>query len=328
MNKKAKKCMKYILGTLTGVLLGLVIFTLLVFYGPFTGLRDLYITTAMTTMNHKYLATWFFSDELIKEVMEKNAPEIPKENSNKKDIIIEKKPVDDKKGISFIKLNQNGYKGYLLIIDDPSKVYVATAKDLGRTGEKLSDIAKRENAIAGINAGGYSDEFGKGMGGEAEGIVISQGSLKYDAKNTEYHVSGFDWDNVLNMGIYRRNEINNLKLRDAVCFKPFLIINGKPLITHGDGGWGIAPRTAIGQTKDGKVLMLAIDGRQLSSIGATLKDVQDLMLSYGAYNAVNLDGGSSTAMYYKEDGSSSHIVNNPCGAAGERLLPTAFLVRE
>lgn len=101
-----------------------------------------------------------------------------------------------------------------------------------------------------------------------------------------------------------------------------LIINGKPTIKKGDGGWGIAPRTAIAQRKDGTVLLLVIDGRQKDSIGATLKEVQDILLKYDAYNASNLDGGSSTTMYYQD-----RVVNKPSDILGERAIPTAFIVK-
>jgi exopolysaccharide biosynthesis protein len=113
-----------------------------------------------------------------------------------------------------------------------------------------------------------------------------------------------------------------MKIRDAISFGPALIINGKPLIKKGDGGWGIAPRTAIGQRKDGTILLLVIDGRQKSSIGATLKDVQNVLLEYGAYNAANLDGGSSTTMYYN-----GNLINSPSDILGERAIPSAFIIK-
>jgi hypothetical protein len=90
---------------------------------------------------------------------------------------------------------------------------------------------------------------------------------------------------------------------------------------NGDGGWGIAPRTAIGQRKTGEVLFLVIDGRTIDSIGATLKDIQDILLQYGAYNASNLDGGSSTTMYFN-----GKVINKPSDKLGERTVPTAFIV--
>ena len=112
-----------------------------------------------------------------------------------------------------------------------------------------------------------------------------------------------------------------LNLKSAVTFGPVIIINGQPTIRTGNGGWGIQPRTAIGQTKDGKILMLVIDGRQAGSLGATLKNVQDILLQYGAYNAFNLDGGASSTMVY--DGK---VVNSPSDIMGERYVPNAFIV--
>lgn len=111
-------------------------------------------------------------------------------------------------------------------------------------------------------------------------------------------------------------------IRDAVSFSPFLVVNGKPAITQGDGGWGIAPRTAIGQTRDGTILMLVIDGRQLGSLGATLKDVQEIMLQNGAYNVANLDGGASTVLYYNQQ-----IVNHPSSPYGDRHAPSFFIMK-
>lgn len=113
-----------------------------------------------------------------------------------------------------------------------------------------------------------------------------------------------------------------MQVAEGVTFGPPLIINGKKLITSGDGGWGVAPRTAIGQRKDGTVLLLVIDGRQAGSIGATLLDVQNILYEQGAYVAANLDGGSSTTMFYN-----GKVVNKPADMLGERLIPTAFIVK-
>ena len=89
----------------------------------------------------------------------------------------------------------------------------------------------------------------------------------------------------------------------------------------GTGG-GLNPRTAIGQRADGAVLLLVIDGRQSHSLGATYKDCQQVMLDYGAVNAANLDGGSSTLMIYEGE----HV--NMCATLyGSRDMPTSFLVK-
>lgn len=110
-------------------------------------------------------------------------------------------------------------------------------------------------------------------------------------------------------------------LRDAVTFGPPLVKEGKPMITKGDGGWGYAPRTAIGQRNDGAILLMVIDGRQAASVGASLKEVQDLMLQFGVVTASNLDGGSSTCMVYQ-----GKVVNRPSSGYGERPVPTFFVV--
>jgi exopolysaccharide biosynthesis protein len=69
-------------------------------------------------------------------------------------------------------------------------------------------------------------------------------------------------------------------------------------------------------------LLLVIDGRQPHSLGATYKDCIDVMLAHGAVNAGNLDGGSSTAMYYNGE-----IVNSCVALTGSRWIPTAFIVK-
>ncbi len=67
--------------------------------------------------------------------------------------------------------------------------------------------------------------------------------------------------------------------------------------------------------------MLVITGRQANSLGATYADETELMLKYGAVNAVNMDGGSSSLMWY--DGG---YVNNASAIVGVRPIPTSFLV--
>lgn len=125
------------------------------------------------------------------------------------------------------------------------------------------------------------------------------------------------------VGSYSLNEMREKGVTEAISFEPALVVNGKGTIKSGDGGWGIAPRTAIGQTDDGSILFLVIDGRQTKSLGASLKDVQSIMLKYGAVNAINLDGGSSSTMYYEGE-----IINNPCDPLGERSIPSIVYVEK
>lgn len=82
------------------------------------------------------------------------------------------------------------------------------------------------------------------------------------------------------------------------------------------------PRTAIARLKDGKFLMIAVDGRQPGvSVGMNLNELAEYLLSLGATDAMNLDGGGSTTMFV--DGK---VVNKPSDKEGERKVSDAILV--
>ena len=99
--------------------------------------------------------------------------------------------------------------------------------------------------------------------------------------------------------------------------------NGKNQITNASSG-GIHPRMGIGQKKDGTFIFVVVDGRQPGySIGTNLLEMQNIFNRYDAYNAANLDGGSSATMYYN-----GKVVNKTSTPMGERYLPNAFIVKE
>lgn len=313
----------------------------LIFKGPFTNIKENWVLTAMTTMNHQYLATIFVSENEINEIMQKNKTPEFSETMNIGAIQINKQTINqeyniydsyiypgaetiyDEDGIRIDTFREGKFKAYVTIINDPSRVKVATTYGLNSHGEKLESITERYGAVVGINAGGFVDKGGRGNGGTPLGIVIEDSIELYAQSNKKYPVVGFNNNDILVLGSYSTLERNALNLRDAITFRPFLIVNGKPQITEGNGGWGIAPRTAIGQRKDGKIIFLTIDGRQTSSIGATLKEVQDIMLLYGAYNCANLDGGSSTQLVLN-----NATINKPSSSSSNgRKLSTAFIVQ-
>lgn len=112
--------------------------------------------------------------------------------------------------------------------------------------------------------------------------------------------------------------MKKLGVTEAVSFGPALIVEGQKTITTGNGGWGMAGRTVIAQKKDGSIILLVIDGIQLDSYDATLKEVQDLLYDeYEAYNTTNLDGGSSSTMFYNDE-----IINSPSDPLGEKSIKT------
>lgn len=315
---------------------------LFLFYGPWDGFRNFWITSAMTTMNHQYLATWLYSDETIQKVLANNQiveiDEVSDSNSIKirkysaktiykneyEKAVLTRDPGNDLYKV--IPVSGTSYQGFLVAVYDPSRISVATTKYLGKYGESITTVAKRENAIIAMNAGGFYDPDWNSNGALPHGTVISNGKVVSDYEDAR--VGGgficFTKENKLILGKMTKEEALAKGCRDAVEFGPYLIVNGKSSFIKGNGGWGIAPRTAIGQRKDGIVLMLVINGRIPSSIGADLVDLTEIMENYGAYNAANLDGGSSSELVINQK-----IVNTPVagGVNGLRDMPTFWIVK-
>lgn len=320
---KAKKVLKWIAFFLIFQVIYVPILSIvLIYYGPFTNTRDMIVTTAMTTMSHQYFATLFLSKEKIDEILAKNRPQENIEDQSLSAINIGSGiSAEDMNGMELKDVSNDSYTGKLLIINDPSRVKLVSSPRLGTSGATTSQIVAENDAVAGINAGGFQDDA-LGTGGKPAGLVIEDGQLRTTNTGASYSLVGMDKDNkmvVSNSMTY--SKCQQLNLRCAVSFGPVIIINGNATIKSGTGGWGMQPRTAIAQRKDGAILMLVIDGRQKESLGATLRQVQDILLDNGAYNAFNLDGGASTTMVYN-----GNVVNSPSDILGERYVPNAFIV--
>ena len=317
-------------------------------YWPGTGFKNWLITTAMTTMNHQYLATWFYDTYDINQVLAYNyvvesgedtdpnliefsEPDFSQttfKNEYEKAVLTKDKDNDLYK---IIDIKTSKYKGKMAVIYDPSKVKLGLSKGIGTSiegsyGEYITEIAKRYNAVLATNASGFYDPDWNSRGGVPHGPVIADGKLVTNFRRLQAAggLVGFDKDNKLILSRMTAEQALKAGIRDAVDFGPFLIVNGKPSFVKGNGGWGDAPRTAIGQREDGIVLLLVIDGRQTGSIGADMVDLAEIMLNYGAINAANMDGGTSTAMELNGD-----IISNPRNGAFKaktRPVPNAWIV--
>lgn len=226
--------------------------------------------------------------------------------------------IDTRNGIVIVTLRGDGYSGRMAIVKNPGQVKLAVSRTLGSSGSYLKDMCRQNNAILGINASGFSDPEGSGNGGEAFGMIMTDGTACRPDLDTTMKIISIDTANRLNV-------TNTLPAgaRDAMQFRPALIINGRQLIS-GSSGWGLQPRSVIGQTAEGQILMAVIDGRQPGySIGITLGDLTDILYRYGAYQASNLDGGSSAVMYYRgRDITRSSAVTPEKG----RHIPNAWIV--
>lgn len=206
--------------------------------------------------------------------------------------------IDAKNKILIVEVKGEGYNGRLAIAKDASTVKVGMAEGVENNkndeGSQIDELSKHNNAILSINASGFVDADGNGNGGQPIGAIIENGNVINSPVGGNWFIVGFDYNDKMSVS---RN-IATSELRDAVEFMPALIIDGVKQV-EGSSGWGIQPRTVIGQKANLEVLMLIIDGRQLNySIGATVGECADIMERYGAVQACNLDGGASSIMYY------------------------------
>lgn len=313
---------------------------LFILYGPYDGFRNWLITTAMGTMNHQYYCKWFYSNDFINEVLgsnyiddngaETDANLVDHKESTKYANSYEKEILERKKGTLYkvIEFKVNGCNAYLGVVYDASKISVGYSKWLHKSGQYIYDMAKEQNSVLTINGGGFKDPGQSSKGADPIGVTISNGKvITNERTGGAYGVIGFNKNNTL---VLRQStdayKLINEGVRDAVTMAPFLIVNGKPSFIKGNGGWGIAARTAIGQRKDGIVLFLVVDSNYNRTKGATMADLVDIMQKYGAVNAANLDGGTSSVMVVEGE-----MINDPIDSANRhrtRGIPTIFKVVE
>lgn len=300
---------------------------LILLYGPFNNFKDWLVTTAMSTMNHQHYCKWFYSDEEIKEVESRNYVKEPEGSTDPslidnttKDKDKDEKPKkveyneyekqimihDENQKYKVVTFEVNGAKAYLAAIYNPADVRVNVTKDLGHRGEYVTNMAYRvPGSYVAINGGGFAED-GVTLGGKPTGITIVNHEIK---TNNEYQTAvstggiiGITDDNVL---VLLKNttaeEAIKMGVRDAVSWGPFLIVNGVSSDVVGNGGWGGGARTAIGQRKDGTILFLVVDSNEWRTNGAGMEDLVRIMENYGAVNAANLDGGTSSVLVVPTD---------------------------
>ena len=288
-----------------------------VLFGPFNNVKRAVIG-AILQSRHPHYITWLFSEDELQSILGTvgvvKSQDLFKFNAR------------EDKSLNLEKIQSARYVGYILEIPDPRRIEVGTAANIQEKGDTTSNIAKMNNAVAAINGGGFHDPNGTGTGRLPYGFILHDGEYvigKDVGPEEAVDFVGFSKSGNLIAGNYDKTQLGDMKAMEGITFGPPLIVDGKKMITDGDGGWGVGPRTAIGQRKDGTVLFVVIDGRQPGySLGATLRDVQDVLYEKGAYIAANLDGGSSSTLYLN-----GKVVNKPADLLGERMIPTAFIVK-
>lgn len=291
----------------------------ILFWGPFQALKVMAVG-AVATSRHPQFVRAFLSQAQIDEIVHQyDALGVDTQGNVSKGTVVS----DPTEGITIEDIQGRNFKGKVMLVKDPKRVKVGVTKELGVTGERVSDLVRDMNAIAGINAGGFYDPNGKGNGAFPDGLTVHDGKLVHNnVENNKVNVIGLDDKGKLHIGDLTASELNGQHLMEAVTFfGPNVIVNGVPQVV-GDGGQGIAPRTGIGQRADGTLIFVVIDGRQPTwSWGGTIRDLMNVFVDYHAMNAANLDGGSSSEMVYQ-----GKVINRLWDIFGERYIPTGFVV--
>lgn len=288
--------------------------------GPSPTVRNLLVLSAMQASATKWVPGLFLDDATVEQivadskVIQKDVISLTEYNASLRgskdpdasgsEVVDEWADAQD--GMLFDIISGSTYKAYVLIVKDPSRVYVGTSSDYksGQVGARIFDITARDNAVAAINGGEFYDVGGQGTGDNPIGLTYSRGECVWDDGYRRTFI-GFDKnDRLVVAEKLTRTEADQIGIRDAVSFQTGNVLidhNGDELqLYYADSNTGTAQRTAIGQRADGAVILLVTDGRTASSLGATHNDVIDIMVSYGAVTAAMLDGGSSTMMYYED----------------------------
>lgn len=326
--------------------------TVKIICGSSTAAKTTFITTMLETGQLKFVAKIALSDEEIDEIVNRNSMKQIDDADVDEDLI----SVGDFSGgstviggnendIEIVDISGLTYKATLMIVKNPARVSLATIVNGDGTwpsqGRTLEEIATETNALGAINGGLYHST--NNSGGYPYGVCVSNGKILRN-RPTEYPglvLIGLTDSNILqiiplgNMSPAECEAMLKEKgIRDAVCFQEDatannnhfvqIVINGKARDMNGSGS-GLNPRTAIGQRADGALLLLVTDGRGYNShVGASAADLTEIMMRYGAVNAANLDGGSSTCMYYKGEYLQNSVTFYYSQSSWK--LPCAFIV--
>ena len=351
--------------------------------------RTIYIETAMSTMNHKWLATYFIPKSVIDEVMAKRQEEFDKqanlqsswgteeedsETETEEENVAEKEfyekyweldtpsirnyfasnanlvskgydsvliedlegslglktasddsllVLDTENNLMVIGVAGNQFVGKLAIVKNPEQVELIKASAFGSVGEMVESIGQRTDSLIAINGSAFVDPKGHGSGGTLNGVMLLDGQAYGTAKNGYWKLVGMKNDNRMYISnYYQTNDVSNYKW--GVEFFPALIVDGQNVV-DGTFGMGLQPRTAIGQSRNGDCMMLIIDGRQPGySVGCTVADCSKILERYGAFQAMNLDGGSSSVMWYR----GQLITRSSSVSKRVRYVPSGLVIRK
>lgn len=326
--------------TIGMIFIALVLTITLICHGPSESAKELFATTILETGQLKFLANVFLSKDELQKIVDKNS--LQDMDVEVDENLINTEGNKEKELIEIHNVSGDGFEGTMMVVNDPSKISLATTYPWGEYGKELGVIVDEAGAIAGVNGGIYYSSGNKG--GRPYGVTVSNGEIQDITLGwSGLYLIGFDENNLLRIisleGMNKsavEKMVKEEKIRDAISFQEEssdannhfvkLIINGEKRELSGKGS-GQNPRTAIGQRKDGSVLILVTDGRGKNGhLGATASDLIEIMAEYGAVNAANVDGGSSSSLYYNKKYLRTSVTFYYTNSSWR--LPTAFVVKD
>lgn len=340
------------------VLITLILAANVIFKGPSPAMRSILTMSLLEPSATKWIPGLFLEEDVL------NAIRNPQSDSNVDDftdtslVTIDKSGVlsgasdewaNHPDGVYIERLSGATYNAHIMVVRDPSLVYMGRSAEtysINTPGKRLNEVMAEadDSIIAAINAGAFNDDgtANSYVGSVPAGIVYSEGEFICNQYRGNIPIAettggfvGFNDDDILVVAqSMTEAEAEELNIRDGCEFGPPLIINGEVNQEAYNKASGLNPRTAIGQREDGAVIFVCIDGRQAGSPGGTYRDVTDIMIEYGAVNACNLDGGSSSIMMYRdmhglfgEAGQVQTINSYSVLQSQPRRMPNYWLVR-
>jgi len=331
----------------------LVLLMNLVFNGPSPAMQEILTMSLIEASATKWVPALFIGEERVAEIRTSVGAELPQDVSTSTKVTIQKNnaisAASDEwekypDGIRIERISGDTYNAHVMIVRDPSTVYMGTSTEKFSTaipGKRITEMMESTpNAIAAVNAGAFFDDgtAGPAVGSHPLGLVMAGGKCVWSSGQQPglQGFAGFNEDNILVVSKKNlsKKEAEDLNIRDGCCFGPVLIMDGETNLEAYNNNSGYNPRTAIGQRADGAVIFVCIDGRQAASLGGTYADIINIMVEYGAVNACNMDGGSSSVMMYRDEqglygeaGAVTMINNYSLLQSQPRKMPNFWMVR-
>ena len=306
------------------ILVALILMMNVIFKGPSPAARSMLTMSLLEPSATKWIPGLFLEEDVLNDIRNPKSDAMAESTTNTSLITINKDSIlsgvsdewaNHPDGVYFEDLSGATYNAHVMVVRDPSKVFMGRSTETYSTsipGKRLNEVMAEadDSIIAAVNAGAFNDDgtANNYVGSVPAGIVYSEGKFICNQYRGNIPIAetgggfvGFNDNDVLVVAkSMTEAEAEALNIRDGCEFGPPLIINGEVNQEAYNKASGLNPRSAIGQREDGAVIFVCIDGRQAGSPGGTYRDVTDIMIEYGAVNACNLDGGSSSIMMYRD----------------------------